>query len=198
MQSGERLGADRLGLFGSQDSRAKRIAAMWKARTSQPLVGHSPTAVARFMLSRARERDFAVTPMKLIKMVFLAHGWMLALHKTPLVRKPVEAWDYGPVFPGLYHALKHLGSQPVSLSDLLDVEEQFSPAAKKVMVDAVARYGPPSAERLSALTHAPSSPWELTYGRGVQDRPIPNELIQFYYRKMLELHGQNHPAPNQS
>ena len=170
---------------------------MWKSRNSGPVVAHSPTAVARFMLSEADRQGFTVTPMKLIKMVFLAHGWMLALRGIPLVRKPVEAWDHGPVFPGLYHALKHLGSQPVNLSNLLDVDEEFAPEAKRVMVDAVARYGPLNGERLSALTHAPSSPWDLTYRRGVQDRPIPNELIQFYYRKMLELHGKNHPSSGQ-
>ena len=170
---------------------------MWKRRNSEPVVGHSPTAVARFMLSEAQRRGFAVTPMKLNKMVFLAHGWMLALHGTPLVRRQVEAWDYGPVFPGLYHALKHLGSKAVSLSDLLDIEEEFDPKAKKTMVDAVARYGPLSAARLSELTHAPSSPWELTYRRGVQDEPIPDELIQFYYRKMLDLHRKGRVSPSQ-
>ena len=157
-------------------------------------MAHSPTAVARFMLREAKKRGFNVTPMQLIKMVFLAHGWMLALYGIPLVRRPIEAWDYGPVVPGLYHALKNLGAQSVALSDLLAIEEEFDPEAKKVMTDAVARYGPLSAARLSALTHAPSSPWELTYKRGVQNREIPNKLIQFYYQKMLELHRQKHTS----
>ena len=163
---------------------------MWKRRPSlEPLVAHSPIAVARFILAEAEKRDFTMTPMKLLKIVFLSHCWMLGLYGIPLVRGPVEAWQYGPVFPDLYHAIKHLGAQPVVLSDLPPgKEEVFDPEAEEVMADAVERYGPVSASRLSALTHARSSPWELTYRKGERNRPIPNELIEFYYRKMLEVH----------
>ena len=162
---------------------------MWKRPSLEPLVAHSPIAVARFILAEAEKRDFTMTPMKLLKIVFLSHGWMLGLYGIPLVRGPVEAWQYGPVFPELYHAIKHLGAQPVALSDLPPgKEEVFDPEAQWVMVDAVERYGPLSASWLSTLTHAPSSPWELTYRDGRRHARIPNDLIEFYYRKMMELH----------
>lgn len=169
---------------------------MWKRRSRdslEPLVAHSAIAVARFLLIESERQGFPMTPMKLLKIVFLAHGWMLGLYRIPLVRGPLEAWQYGPVFPELYHAVKHLGAQPVKASDLESEKpkKDFDPEARKVMLDAVGRYGPLSASRLSRLTHAPSSPWELTYREGRRHARMSNDLIEFYYRKMLELHRKS-------
>lgn len=168
---------------------------MWRRPSLEALVAHSPIAVARYLLTKTEAMQVTVTPMKLLKMVYLAHGWMLGIHGLPLVRGRVEAWQYGPVFPELYHAIKHLGAQPVRVRDLpAEPFEEFDPEEKQVMRDAVEQYGPITAARLSSLTHAPDSPWELTYRKGIRRRAIPNELIEFYYREMLRLHREREEA----
>lgn len=168
---------------------------MWRRESLEPLVAHSPIAVARYLLTKTEAGQVTVTPMKLLKMVYLAHGWMLGIHGLPLVRGRVEAWQYGPVFPELYHAIKHLGAQPVRVADLPDKPvEAFDPEEKQVMRDAAQQYGPLTAAQLSSLTHAPSSPWELTYRKGIRHRAIPNELIQFYYGEMMRLHREREEA----
>lgn len=167
----------------------------WKRPSLESLIAHSPISVARFLLREAEARGFAVTPMKLLKMVFLSHGWMLGLHGIPLVRGPVEAWRYGPVFPDLYRLIRHLGTQSVTASDLpAEPKEVFEEEARRVMVGSVERYGPLSASELAEITGAPSSPWELTYRRGGWKPRIRPELIEFYYRKMLEVAGKYEEA----
>ena len=56
-------------------------------------------------------RDVQTTPMHIIKLVYLSHGWMLGLHDTPLLWEPVEAWQYGPVVPSVYHLYKGWGGR---------------------------------------------------------------------------------------
>src|SRR5208282_4587731 len=54
-----------------------------------------------------------VDPLKLQKLVYFAHGWHLALRDQPLIDELVEAWDYGPVVPSLYHQFKRYGNQSI-------------------------------------------------------------------------------------
>ena len=52
--------------------------------------------------------------MHLQKLVYLAHGWTLAVTGDPLVEDRFEAWDYGPVIRKLYDALRSFGSGPIT------------------------------------------------------------------------------------
>ena len=139
-----------------------------------------------------------MTPMKLQKLVFLAHAWMLAFYGIPLVRGRLEAWQFGPVFPELYDQIKHKGAEPLTVADLRDGDETFDADETEHMIWTVERYGPLTAARLSALTHARSSPWDLTWRRGT-NREIPVDLIRFYYRTLLAnmRSGQN-PTPREA
>lgn len=154
------------------------------------VMGHSSIAVGRHFVKLAAESKRTLSPMKLIKLVYMAHGWMLGIYGRPLVREPVEAWRYGPVFPELYYAIKENGHQPVP-PDLLNVpndeplfdEEEISLTGQ--VHDIYARY---TAFDLSRLTHEPGSPWHKhTHQRGAL-RVIPNDLIEDHYEKLYTEH----------
>ena len=51
-------------------------------------------------------REIESTPMHMIKLVYLSHGWMLGLRERSLINEAVEAWRYGPVVPSVYHRFK--------------------------------------------------------------------------------------------
>ena len=52
--------------------------------------------------------------MKLIKLVYIAHGWHLALENgKSLISEAVMAWKYGHVINSLYQKLKRYGSQDI-------------------------------------------------------------------------------------
>ena len=55
-----------------------------------------------------------LTPMKIQKLVFYAHGWHWAIFDSPLIDEQVEAWEYGPVIPRLYSNLREYGNQPIT------------------------------------------------------------------------------------
>ena len=51
--------------------------------------------------------------MRLQKLVFFAYGWWMGKHGTPLTDKAPAVWRYGPVFEGLYSALRPYGHRPI-------------------------------------------------------------------------------------
>ena len=71
---------------------------------------HSSLAIANEFLRRAKDDGRELTQMHLQKLVYLAHGWCLAVTGKPLIEEKIQAWDYGPVIKPLYDALKSYGS----------------------------------------------------------------------------------------
>jgi len=66
-------------------------------------MSHSSISVAKYLLDNKEEDSGpSFSPMKIIKLVYIAHGWMLGINGLPLMKDPIEAWRYGPVIRELY------------------------------------------------------------------------------------------------
>ncbi len=144
-----------------------------------------------------------LTQMHLQKLVYVAHGWKLALlNGSVLAEDPIEAWDYGPVFPELYEHTKFNGKNPLTRlirpsdgnpfaffsKDHVDVpyEAEISEIDRSLIDKVWNRYGGLSAFKLSDLTHKPGTPWyEAFYQRGKRSR-IDDRSIQDHYRRLAE------------
>lgn len=71
-------------------------------------------AVANWFVERGIKTRKPVTPLKLMKLVYFAHGWFLAVGPgKPLINCSIEAWEYGPVASRVYRAFRHFGSDPI-------------------------------------------------------------------------------------
>ncbi|WP_122354720.1 Panacea domain-containing protein [Pseudomonas coronafaciens] len=144
-------------------------------------------AVAQYILDKTREiHDDALTPMQLIKLVYVAHGYMLAEHGEPLLNESVEAWQYGPVVRSVYEAVRDFRSSPVEYvpgarrwSGPFDLEE------KAIMEQVAEMYGDVNGVRLSAATHKPGTPWSITWDRHGRNAEISNDLIEDFYQRIL-------------
>jgi uncharacterized phage-associated protein len=161
---------------------------------------HRPEAIANAFLGKPKGLG-RLTQMQVQKLVYIAHGWMLALANEALVDIEPEAWERGPVFPSLRDHIKLSGSKPIK--DLIR-ENDDNPAAffsdkkrgdvfvanlteyEMSVIDHVwSRYGNMGAFRLSDLTHMPMTPWSLTYEDGIgRNDTIPNKMIQSHYREL--------------
>ena len=159
-------------------------------------------AIANEFLQRPDGRG--LTQMQLQKLVYISHGWCLAITGQPLTIEMPQAWDYGPVYPELYDHTKYFGKsaigRPITPDDeraarFFGSEKRSTPpyraqldATERQIVEYVwQRYGGLSGGRLSALTHQPGTPWSQTFddGRGKNDE-IGNDLIRAHYRAMAE------------
>jgi len=160
-------------------------------------------AIANYLLDMAEAAGQALTPMKLQKLVYFAHGWHLGLTGEPLLDEQVQAWSFGPVVRSLYDAFREFGADPIPRKALifeplggLKVRVKAPSLAESVSVDKdlaelfLTRiwevYGGYSASQLSNMTHAPGTPWDRVskhYGGNIpKHTTIPQEWIREYFQ----------------
>lgn len=155
---------------------------------------YNTKAVANLVLERAGAKGLALSPMKLQKLIYFAHGWTLTLSDQPLIDEPIEAWQYGPVVESLYHEFKDCGNAPIErLATEFDLNnfERYTPVLDnqdkvKVLpiIDKVIEvYGKYSAVQLSNMTHEPDSPWAHVWAeaKGKRNVDIPDDQIRIYF-----------------
>lgn len=156
---------------------------------------YSPKAIANYFLDLAKQRGEAISPMKLQKLVYYAHGWFAGNTGKPLIDEEVEAWQYGPVIPSLYHEFKRFGSGPISqkATDFvgLRLQEVATPAEAGIrqFLDSIWRtYGHFTAVKLSDMTHAPDGPWDRTRrgSEAVRNTDIPFEVIRAHFLEAVQ------------
>ncbi|MDA1311957.1 MAG: DUF4065 domain-containing protein [Acidobacteria bacterium] len=123
--------------------------------------------------------------MQLLKLAYLCHGWMLGLCGRPLLSDRVEAWQYGPVVPKIYHQFKKY--KGAFISEVPGVKPSgFSPDEESIMDQVWEQYGHLTGPQLSTLTHQSGTPWDITIRVRGQGSTIPNDLIEQHYRALTE------------
>jgi uncharacterized phage-associated protein len=153
-------------------------------------------AVANYFVRKSLESGIPVTPMKLVKLVYVAHGWYLGLTGEPLIAEGVQAWKYGPVVPSVYTSFKEYGGNPVSepagalSSNGQMVYYAINSSELASFLDKIwDEYKDYSAVELSALTHQEETPWfETWHNKGGKDTRavlIANDAIQSHYKQVL-------------
>lgn len=142
--------------------------------------------VANRFLELAEDADDALTPMQILKLVYIAHGWMLGLYGRPLVSDDIQAWQYGPVIPRLYNAMRHFRSSPVEGPLPGAKGPSLNSDEESIVRQVYEIYGHLSGPALSRLTHAKGTPWDMTYEPGVFGIGISNDIIEDHYARMAQ------------
>ncbi len=166
-------------------------------------MGYPAKAIANYLLGQYGKHK--ISPLKLQKLVYIAHGWHLAIEDEPLVDDEyAEAWQFGPVFPSLYHEFKNFGSKPIPANQrATELRADFdqdpptfmweTPLLRKhdadtpALLDRVwAVYGKFTASDLSTLTHDKGTPWHDVWSKnpGMKNMNIENNEIKKYYKQL--------------
>lgn len=155
----------------------------------------NPKSIANFFLELAESQGEKISPMKLQKLVYYAHGWYAGHTNRPLIDESVEAWQYGPVIPSLYHEFKRFGAGMITSKACSG--EYFDPAPvpspsdeglRKFLTSIWKSYGKFTGIALSEMTHAKGTPWEQTWNAnpGVKGVDIPFEKIAEHFKAVAE------------
>jgi uncharacterized phage-associated protein len=150
------------------------------------VVGNSAIAVANAFIELAKKEGKQLTNMQLQKLVYVAHGWCLALLRKPLFYNDVKAWAWGPVIPKLYNRLKKYGKGVVT--DTIPTDEPLIDSHTEDMSliqgvwDAYKNF---DGLQLSAMTHTEGSPWDMTW-KSIRYGKISDELIAEHYRQLAD------------
>jgi uncharacterized phage-associated protein len=154
----------------------------------------SSSTVANCFIELAMNDGNSLTPMQLLKLTFLAHGWMLGLHGRGLIADRIEAWKYGPVIPVLYRSVKKYGADPVTDELPAPRHERLDRIQIDIIKQVYRIYGHLSGPKLSNLTHEVGSPWSSVYDVGTQASPITDDLIRQFYALQAAKHKEKRAA----
>lgn len=148
---------------------------------------YDAVTIANRFLELATEQGKRLTPMQLIKLSYIAHGFSLAIYKRPLLSEGVEAWRYGPVIPSLYRKLKSYGSGPVTgpLAMNWGRSEGLDEPDRELLDAVFAKYGSLTGTQLSYLTHKRGTPWEKAYVPDMYGVELDEREIQAHYEGLL-------------
>ena len=158
----------------------------------------SALLAADYLISRS---GGALTPLQVISLVYVAHGYSLALLDRPLTDEAVEAWRHGPVVPSVYHCAKRHGARPIGAllysgagagraerpGAAESLFEGIPPDQRAILDGVLEAYGAFSGSQLVAMTHEAGSPWDL-YRRS--RATIPDEAIKAYYLEVVNSAGR--------
>ena len=155
---------------------------------------HRPIAIANYFILKS---NYSLTLMQILKLSYIAHGFKLGLSGKSLSKELAQAWQYGPVFPEIYHEFKWQPGRKIKKlgtgedGDDIPIQSNFSQEDKKIMDVVYEIYGELSGAELSALTHKEGTPWYKSYyesespGKDFYGVSIPNKEIQGHYRKSV-------------
>jgi uncharacterized phage-associated protein len=150
-------------------------------------MAYNPTTVANYFIDKYAKIG-NLTPMKIIKLTYIAYGWYLALtnKKEKLVDEKPIAWDFGPVFPSLYYSIKQYKKDIITEKSPNAVkDEKISTDDEKFLDKIWEVYGRFDGIYLSALTHTEGSPWNKVY-RKDYNAVISDEDIFEHYKSKLK------------
>ncbi len=138
--------------------------------------------------------DARMTNLSAQKIIYFMHGQYLLSTQTPLVSGYFEAWEYGPVHPTLYNALKYLGSAPVDrplmrrdihTGEWVVIERVKDHNVRDFIREASGPLLKLSAGQLVDLSHARNSPWDVVSrheNRRTWGLRLDNDVISRHFR----------------
>ncbi len=141
--------------------------------------------VADFFVRLANQSaDDYITNLKLNKLMYYAQGAFLARTGEPLFPDHVQAWQFGPVVPAIYHKYKVCGANPI-VSDEASEHTRFPEDELEVLLDVMREFGQYTGSKLVSLTHAAGTPWSNAREKGT-DVLEASEMKQYF---------TDHPVP---
>lgn len=149
---------------------------------------YSPVAIANYFITHSK--DNLLDLMKIQKMIYVAHGMMLALCNRRLINEAIEAWQYGPVIRSVYETFKQYRLDVIKSpaenreGEIPKIKEDDMEA--KATLDSVIRMcNGITGIQLSNWSHEEGAPWDQIYNKTPDGRSgyaeIPNEMIKTYF-----------------
>ncbi len=149
-----------------------------------------------FIKKSAEENIEDFSPLKLIKLCYIAYGVYLAVTNKSLFKQRIEAWKYGPVIRDVYDEFKRYGNQkikaeywvPVFTENVFLPNPENSDATDKtlaaILEDVWKHFHSWTPIQLSSWTHQSDSAWSKTYYNGLTI--ISDELIKQEFSKYVK------------
>ncbi|MBS7217743.1 MAG: DUF4065 domain-containing protein [[Clostridium] spiroforme] len=147
---------------------------------------YNALSIARYIIDFYNQHNRGISNLKLQKVLYFVQAEFLV--GTPDHRAcfldPIEAWDFGPVVPSVYHQYKIYGSGiiPSDNNDILKpYYDRISEDDQEMINNIVEATFDYTASELVNLTHN-QAPWKDAYRKGFNNE-IPKQSILNYFKE---------------
>ncbi len=155
-------------------------------------------AIANYFIQKS---NYTITPLQLIKIVYISYGYTLAILDKKLFSEEIEAWQFGPVVPSIYHTFKHYKKEAVSALSTeitfddnfhfieqiftMDKEDENYEVTIKILDKVWDSYKQYSGYELIDLTHKNNTPWSQVFKHNQHHIKLEDKEIKKYYTELL-------------
>jgi uncharacterized phage-associated protein len=138
-------------------------------------------AIANLILRESWDRGLAISNLKLQKLIFLCHAFLLVEKNKDVMKGDFVAWKFGPVHPDVYDAFKSFRDKPidrpaVKVNPVTEEQTEIAPVVdidvRDVTSKVVAFYGSWTPAQLVTLTHAENGPWDVVVKAAVNNANV--------------------------
>ena len=134
--------------------------------------------IANALLWKAQQSGVPMNLTKINKILYIIYGFTLVMFKKRLTDEHPKAWPYGPVFPRVNKKVNP--DIPASGEDYGKLPEMV----RTIIDGAIRSFGSWTAAELSAWSHQPGGPWDLTYKMSSKwNAVIDDSLIYDYFSR---------------
>ena len=165
-----------------------------------PRNGYPPLSVANYLIGLAIADNRRMNFPQLQAMLYLSHGWHLALTGRPLVSEPFYVWRgcwyKGPLLEALYVEFNRYGAVapiPAQVPGYSLCQADERGYAKRIMSRIWKLYGDRAGFALIGITRADDTPWYHTITSvdpRVSQIKIPNQEIKAYFEPRLSMRSE--------
>ena len=139
---------------------------------------YSAMKVARYIIAHEKGCRRSVTNLRLQKLLYFVQAQFLVERNEPCFDAEIEAWDFGPVVPEVYHEYKFYGASPIPCSSPKDAIEQIHSSDRNsidIILDDCRKY---STTTLINITHQ-QDPWKNA--RKNHNKVITTDAIKSFF-----------------
>lgn len=122
-----------------------------------------------------------MTNLRLNKLLYFAQGCSLARRGKPLFSDKIEAWQYGPVVPSVYHNFKSYKKNPIDKVFKKYDPSVFSPEEFDLLIDVAREFGKYTSPTLVNISHAQDGPWRRVFDSDTE-KEIPLDEMEKYFK----------------
>lgn len=159
--------------------------------------------ISNYFIQLSQKTGKELTPMKLIKLAYIAHGWHLGLFDKQLLDEVIYAWKYGPVIETIYNDFKKYGNSQINelYNDNCNGDYPLPDETIYPFLDTIWKvYGDKNGIELSTLTHQKETPWDIVWnkqgGKNKKYAIIPNDIIREHYKEKIRMNERtSEPNP---
>lgn len=142
---------------------------------------YSVLTVARYIIWYCKKHGFSISNLKLQKILYFVQAEFLVSKGVPCFEEDIEAWDFGPVVPEVYHEFKVFGSSDIPKHVCKDANLMILNDDKMLIDDMVDQSAQYSASDLVEITHN-QDPWNDAYEKYCNNIISKESIEDFFSR----------------